>query len=140
MRWLRPLGGLSEYRVTRQLSCRPDSVSISENDEKPVASHQRHAIDLADVMSRVEASGGPRMGSPCFHGTFTMTATSNKLLWDTHNLRQECERRTKATAALAALANYVHSYSALFVHNGPQMLTRAARIKGASGSRRWPTG
>lgn len=67
------------------------------------------------------------MGSPCFHGTFTMTASSNELLWDTHNLRQECERRTKATAALAALANYVHSYSALFVHNGPQMLTRAAR-------------
>ena len=66
------------------------------------------------------------MGSPCFHGTFTMTASSNELLWDTHNLRQECERRTKATAALAALANYVHSYSALFVHNGPQMLTRAA--------------
>jgi hypothetical protein len=54
-----------------------------------------------------------------------MTASPNELLWDRHDRRQECERRTKAPALLAALANYVHSYSALFVRNGSQMLTPA---------------
>ena len=38
------------------LSWRPDSESISENDEEQIASHRRSAIDLADVMPRIEAS------------------------------------------------------------------------------------
>jgi hypothetical protein len=41
-------------------------------------------------------------------------------------MRQEYEWPTNAPATLAALANYLHSHSALFVRNGPWMLTTAA--------------
>jgi hypothetical protein len=215
----------------RHLPWRPDGTSVSVNDEEQIALHRRHAIDLADLMARVEARGGPRLsgwkvdrdrgravfgpievsfykllnggfslanytrkdgdpdvqrdaeiiedaayciaqslkkepdfgpvtlvvhdgpakgrvakqqlekfpsnkaaiqrvcetlGSPGFHEPFIMTESPGEVLWDTHDLWRECERRTKAPAALAALANYVRTKSAFFVRSGPQMLTPAA--------------
>jgi hypothetical protein len=228
----------------QHLPWRPDSTSINENDEGQIARHRQHAIDLADLIARVEARGGPRLaswkvdrdrgcavfgpikvtfykllnggfslasytrkdgdpdvqrdaeiiedaayciaqslkkepgfgpvtlvvhdgpakgrvatqrfekfhtnreaiervcgalGSPDFHEPFVMTDSPGEVLWDAHDLRQECERRAKAPAALKALSDYVRTNSAFFVRNGPQMLTPAAttqrrqRIEGLAG-------
>jgi hypothetical protein len=39
---------------------KPDSRSLSENDEKQIAGHLHNAVDLAALIKRVEARGGPR--------------------------------------------------------------------------------
>jgi hypothetical protein len=62
------------------------------------------------------------IGSPGFHDPFITTESPTELLWDAHELRRECERRAKAPPALAALADYVRTNSALFVRSGAQML------------------
>jgi hypothetical protein len=43
-----------------RLVWRPDSVAIVEDDAEQIAAHRREAINLADVLSRVEARGGPQ--------------------------------------------------------------------------------
>lgn len=40
---------------------KPDSRSIDDNDEKQINAHRRHAVDLAALIARVEARGGPRI-------------------------------------------------------------------------------
>jgi hypothetical protein len=40
---------------------RPDSEAIADGDEKQIAAHRLHAIDLSDLLGRVEARGGPRV-------------------------------------------------------------------------------
>ncbi len=40
---------------------KPDSRSIDTNDEQQISAHIRHAVDLAALIARVEARGGPRM-------------------------------------------------------------------------------
>jgi hypothetical protein len=39
---------------------KPDSRSINANDEQQISAHLRHAVDLAALIARVEARGGPR--------------------------------------------------------------------------------
>ena len=62
------------------------------------------------------------IGSPGFYDPFITTESPTELLWDQQELRKECEQRAKAPPALAALANYVRTNSAVFVRNGPQLL------------------
>jgi hypothetical protein len=61
------------------------------------------------------------MGSAKFHDPFIMVG--NEVLWDVRELRDGVERRKKAAAALAAVANDVRS--APFSRSGPRMLTPA---------------
>lgn len=44
----------------RRLPWRPDSTAIAENDQDQIARHREHAISLSDIITRVEARGGPR--------------------------------------------------------------------------------
>ena len=44
----------------RRLPWRPDSAAIADDDQDQIARHREHAIDLSDVITRVEARGGPR--------------------------------------------------------------------------------
>jgi hypothetical protein len=45
----------------RNLPWRPDSASIAEDDQDQIARHRMHAINLTDILDRVEARGGPRL-------------------------------------------------------------------------------
>jgi hypothetical protein len=45
----------------RNLPWRPDSASIAEDDHDQIARHRMHAINLSDILARVEARGGPRV-------------------------------------------------------------------------------
>src|SRR5580704_10696890 len=45
----------------RNLVWRPDTISLSENDQKQIAAHRDHAIELDAALARVEARGGPRL-------------------------------------------------------------------------------
>ena len=66
------------------------------------------------------------IGSPGFVDPFITTPESpTEILWDTQELRQECERRAKAPPALAALADYVQANASTFVRNGPHLLSPA---------------
>jgi hypothetical protein len=67
-----------------------------------------------------------RVGSPGFHEPFIKT-THGELLWDARELQRECIRRSNAPSALAALADYVHTHSALFVQDGPRSFGPAER-------------
>lgn len=69
------------------------------------------------------------LGSPDFHDPFIMGQNSADPIWDTHELRRECERRNKGPAALAAIADYTRRHSELFVRNGPRVLTPAETTK-----------
>ena len=44
----------------RHLAWRPDSVSIVEDDAERIATHRQEAINLGDILRRVEARGGPQ--------------------------------------------------------------------------------
>jgi hypothetical protein len=44
----------------RRLPWRPDSAAIAEDDQDQIARHREHAISLSDIVTRVEARGGPR--------------------------------------------------------------------------------
>ena len=213
---------------------KPDSRSINNHDEKQISAHLRHAVDLAALIARVEARGGPRMpwavdhsrcravlgkievsfykllnggfslanytrrdvapdlnrdreliddaayyiavslrrkdpdfgpvtlawtdisprnggraakleyktfrsneaairfackhmGARDFVDPFIATQNPSEAIFDKYELQQECETRTNAPGALAALAKYVRRNSSLFVTNGPAMLTPIAR-------------
>jgi hypothetical protein len=72
-----------------------------------------------------------RLGSPGFHEPFIITK-HGELLWDARELQRECIRRSNAPPALAALAEYVRTHSALFVQDGPRSMgptERAGREK-----------
>jgi hypothetical protein len=69
------------------------------------------------------------LGSPGFHDPFIMGKHSADLIWDTQDLRRECERRKTGPAALAAIADYTRQHSELFVRNGPRLLTPAETMK-----------
>jgi hypothetical protein len=43
-----------------RLPWRPDSAAIAENDQDQIARHREHTVGLSDIISRVEARGGPR--------------------------------------------------------------------------------
>lgn len=45
----------------RHLAWRPDSVSIVEDNAEQIATHRQEAINLDDILRRVEARGGPRL-------------------------------------------------------------------------------
>jgi hypothetical protein len=45
----------------RKLAWRPDSAAIAEADPEEIARHRAHAINLAEILARVEARGGPRL-------------------------------------------------------------------------------
>lgn len=45
----------------RHLAWRPDSVSIVEDDAERIAAHRKEAINLDDILRRVEARGGPQL-------------------------------------------------------------------------------
>jgi transcriptional regulator with XRE-family HTH domain len=45
----------------RNLPWRPDSASIADDDEDQIARHRMHAINLSEILARVEARGGPRL-------------------------------------------------------------------------------
>jgi|SoiMethySBSTD1v2_1073268.scaffolds.fasta_scaffold627329_1 hypothetical protein len=45
----------------RKLAWRPDSTAITEADPDEIARHRAHAINLAEILARVEARGGPRL-------------------------------------------------------------------------------
>lgn len=45
----------------RKLAWRPDSTAIAEADPDEIARHRAHAINLADILARVDARGGPRL-------------------------------------------------------------------------------
>ncbi len=51
------------------------------------------------------------------------------LLWDMHELKRECIRRSRGPQALAALANYVRTNSNVFVQNGPGSFGPAERSR-----------
>jgi hypothetical protein len=69
------------------------------------------------------------LGSPDFHDPFIMGKNAADLIWDTQELRRECERRKTAPAALAAVADYTRRHSELFVRNGSRLLTPAETAK-----------
>jgi transcriptional regulator with XRE-family HTH domain len=46
---------------TRHLAWRPDSVSIVEDNAERIATHRQEAINLDDILRRVEARGGPQL-------------------------------------------------------------------------------
>ncbi len=43
------------------LAWRPDSLTILQEDPERIAAHRQHAIDLAALLQRVEARGGPKL-------------------------------------------------------------------------------
>jgi transcriptional regulator with XRE-family HTH domain len=45
----------------RHLAWRPDSVSILEDDAERIGTHRQEAINLDDILRRVEARGGPHI-------------------------------------------------------------------------------
>lgn len=45
----------------RRLPWRPDSTAIARDDQDQIAKHREHAINLSNIITRVEARGGPRM-------------------------------------------------------------------------------
>jgi plasmid maintenance system antidote protein VapI len=45
----------------RQLAWRPDSVSIQEDDAERIATHRQEAINLDQILRRVESRGGPQL-------------------------------------------------------------------------------
>ncbi len=53
---------LRAWRVLadRQLPWKPDSMSIFEDNQDQIARHRRHAEEMAAVLKRVEARGGPK--------------------------------------------------------------------------------
>lgn len=63
------------------------------------------------------------LGSAGFYDPFIMGKNSSDLIWNTQDLRRECERRKVAPAALAEVAKYTRRNSEVFVRNGPRMLT-----------------
>ncbi len=69
------------------------------------------------------------LGSQGFHDPFIMGKNSPDLIWDTRDLRRECERRKTAPAALAAVADSIRQHSELFVRNGPRLPTPAETAK-----------
>ena len=44
----------------RKMPWRPDSASIAANDQDQIGKIRQHGIDLSDIISRVEARGGPQ--------------------------------------------------------------------------------
>src|SRR5262249_53171535 len=44
----------------RRLPWRPNSAAIAGDDQYQIARHREHAINLSDIIGRVEARGGPR--------------------------------------------------------------------------------
>jgi uncharacterized protein (DUF2267 family) len=68
-------------------------------------------------------------GSSGFYDPFIMGKNSADLIWDTQDLRRECERRKTAPTALADVANYARRNSELFVRNGPRLLTPTETAK-----------
>jgi hypothetical protein len=69
------------------------------------------------------------LGSPGFHDPFIMGKNSGDLIWYTHDLRRECERRKVGPATLAAVAEYTRQHSELFARNGPRLLTPTETAK-----------
>lgn len=67
------------------------------------------------------------LGKPGFHDPFIMGPSLSRkdpdLIWDTRDLRRECDRRNTTPAALVAVADYIRQHSEMFVRNGPRMLT-----------------
>jgi hypothetical protein len=63
------------------------------------------------------------LGSLKFYDPFIMGKNAADLIWDTQDLRRECERRKAAPATLAAVADYTRRNSKSFVRNGPRLLT-----------------
>lgn len=61
------------------------------------------------------------LGAEQFHDPFIMAG--NSLLIDKPDLRRECQRRKDRTAALEAIANYVHGNSSTFARDGARLLT-----------------
>ena len=45
----------------RHLAWRPDSVSIVEDDAERIATHRQEAVNLDDILRRVQARGGPQL-------------------------------------------------------------------------------
>jgi transcriptional regulator with XRE-family HTH domain len=45
----------------RNLPWRPDSASIADDDQDQIARQRMHAINLSEILARVEARGGPRL-------------------------------------------------------------------------------
>jgi hypothetical protein len=67
-------------------------------------------------------------GSPGFHEPFIMTKDGD-LLWDQHELKRECVRRSNGPRALTALAEYVRSHAHLFVQDGARSFGPAERTR-----------
>lgn len=87
-----------------------------------IASQQLQKFSTADDAIRHVCS---KIGAPGFHDPFITTESPAELLWDTHELRRECERRTKAPPALAALADYVRASSGMLARTGAHMTSPA---------------
>ena len=51
------------------------------------------------------------------------------LLWDRHELKRECVRRSSGPRALTALAEYVRSHAHLFVQDGARSFGPAERTR-----------
>ena len=83
--------------------------------------------ELTDFPSNREALRHvcAHLGSPGFHDPFIMGQSGNQVdvIWDTRELRRECERRKTGPAALEAVADYSRRHSEMFVRNGPRSLT-----------------
>ena len=45
----------------KKLAWRPDSVSIAADDQDQIARHKKHAVELIEMLARVEARGGSRL-------------------------------------------------------------------------------
>lgn len=68
----------------RGLAWRADSVSIIEEDQQQIAAHRQHAIAVDEVLSRVEARGGPRL--PWYVDRERCRATCGKMEVSFHKL------------------------------------------------------
>jgi transcriptional regulator with XRE-family HTH domain len=91
--------------------------------------------DLTEFPSNREALKHvcAHLDEPRFHDPFIMGQSQSQdgpdLIWDTRELRRECERRKTGPAALAAVADYTRRHSEMFVRNGPRLLTPTETAK-----------
>jgi len=63
-----------------------------------------------------------KLGTPDFREPFIATASPMELLYDHHELRRICERRTAAPPALEEVAAYTRKHSSRFARLEPKML------------------
>jgi hypothetical protein len=104
-------------------------VTLCWSDISPKNGSRAAKMDSKDFPSNEAAIkyACKRMSARDFVDPFISTRSASDVIFDKYGLQHECETRTKAPGALAALAEYVRKNSSFFGTRGPAMLTPIAR-------------